>query len=242
MRPWPDSDIEVDQVWYPAAPGAAHLGRTSAYMSPDWDESDWCTLDAPGAVIDAPRAFNYRGQIVGLGGAGGHVCGTAADFLGQTLYNPDVEPVVYDDADIPACCDHVIAVQGGGEGDGTALFAGEVIPTPECFDAPLLQNGVTYSFTGVSGHVKWPPTRLVDNRFVVSISGAGYSDFFGYLSPLVPDCSFGTIVFDVIPPATGEFCIPHLGFFDELTPYVRVEDCPPDVTWTVRYEAGECPP
>lgn len=116
-RPFRNSDTQVDILWYPAREDAEVLGYDSAlnsldafeqrlwYVSPDINES-------PGE----PRPYS-RAKALPVP-TGKHVCGTEQDFAEGGLYDPEAEPIEYNQWGLPLCCPMASVVGGGGVGSG----------------------------------------------------------------------------------------------------------------------------
>jgi len=182
-------------VWYPAAPGAVHLGMPTVFTSCDWirdhhDNGEFdLTVGTVGEDPDSPRTFNGRQPIPELGGPGGHVCGTEADWLGESPFNEHAPSAELDEDGIPRCCERPIAIQGGAESGGEAEFTG-IVPSPTCVGAPLLNYNQEYQFVGQTGFVRWeiPENGLVHWIVTATAPGAG-TELYVNDPPL--SCEFG---------------------------------------------------
>lgn len=141
-------------MWYPAAPGAAHLDRPTAFLSRNWDD-DFYALSGPGEVYDTPRVYNHQRERLGLGD---HVCGTDEDFAQGAEYDPQAPPIEYDADGIPLCCDRVDVV-------GSALLGGPVTDSLYCASYRIICGAVNVL-------VNLNPPGLVD-QFWFGLDAAG---------------------------------------------------------------------
>lgn len=149
MRPFRDSDDEVDIIWYPAAPDAPVLGYPSRIQQLDNVNWPWMA-EGVGEVFDTPRPFVNRKVIPFL--PLNHVCGTAEDFEQGGTRNASLPPVLYDRNQIPICCGPPFLGQGGAVGTGTATVT---VTVPSSCGIP---GGTTMNYSdtvGRSGTTVW---------------------------------------------------------------------------------------
>jgi len=76
------------------------------------------TAQGVGEVYDTPRIYN--GQWEKEFANGDHVCGTPEDFAGHSVKDEELPEVVYNEQDLPMCCDPVFIGSGGAVAGGTA--------------------------------------------------------------------------------------------------------------------------
>lgn len=126
MRPFKDSDLEVDIVWYPAKPGAPCLAVPSVVCSLDWwkheSELGIFTGYKVGEVPDRPRTYN--GEKVKPLADGTHRCGTDEMFHDGAAFDPNVNRPKRPDG-LPTCCGDVVpGVAVGGKAPTTWAYGG----------------------------------------------------------------------------------------------------------------------
>lgn len=131
MRPFRDSDLEVDIVWYPADPDAIVLPFPSVVTNLEEMVMErslgiyagWPVGEVPGAL----RPYNAQ-TVKPLTGRGRY-CGTPSMFRNGAYYDPDVNRPKRPDG-LPLCC---------GEIPGLVQFTYQPFGL---FDAP--QSNMTY--------------------------------------------------------------------------------------------------
>lgn len=153
MRPFRDSDAEVDIVWYPCAPGARDLKYPSVVSSLDnWvQERDLGVYSgySVGEVPGAPRRYNAQKAKPGF--TGENPCGTAEMFADGALFG-DQHAEPRNAAGLPVCCGGVpqgVVIGGRVEfpprGSGV-LVGGRVEPS-----SPVIPTGGRVLVGGRSG-------------------------------------------------------------------------------------------
>lgn len=105
FKPFRDSSLEVDLVWYPALPTARVLPFPTFVVDLQDDVLEQSLGiyqgRAVGEVPGAPRPYNHQGTKPGTGT--GRFCGTAEMFRNGAYYDPDVHIDRRDDG-LPVCC------------------------------------------------------------------------------------------------------------------------------------------
>lgn len=105
MRPFKDSSLEVDIVWYPALPTAKVLPFPTFVHNLEedvWERPLGIFLGRDvGEVIGAPRSYN--GEQAKPNTGKGNWCGTAEMFRNGASYDPDVNIARRADG-LPVCC------------------------------------------------------------------------------------------------------------------------------------------
>lgn len=165
FRPFSDNATEVDLHWYPALPDAPVLDRPS-FVSLDSEPFPWAKSGF-GEVYNAERPWSPRKAVDGALGV--HVCGTDEQFSRGASYDPDIEPIVYGENGLPACCDVPDGIQGGVELSGSD---------------PVYLYGREYSYTEAGNpHVVLWRLGFVDVRW--STFNPPDSETWGLFSPIV---------------------------------------------------------
>lgn len=100
IRPFQDSDLQVQRRWYKVSEDTPLLGIPTPFMSGRYQAFPELNTGA-GAVWPCDIDYTRRGTPGGIPNA--HLCGTALDFQRGAVFNPSVH-VVYDDEWIPECC------------------------------------------------------------------------------------------------------------------------------------------
>lgn len=237
FRPFSDSDLEVDIVWYPARADAPVLPYPSVIQSrTNFPDESWA-IETPGEVYDAPRIRN--GERVKIGARGTHVCGSAADFAGLAKYNADLPPVLYDADGLPLCCGAAQPGRGGAVAGGASsaeyIPPGDVPPGTSCADAGVVELDTDYTWNA-DGRVlaTWvwdtAPTAAVYHVACVFDGFHGHMEF-GAGSDCAHMGFLGTLV------SSG--CVATVGVFSKLL--IQVTFSSVGGTFQFRVSAGACP-
>jgi len=117
VRPWEGSQDEVTLVWYKVPWSNPVLGMPSKFQSLDQCSYPW-VASGVGEVYNAPRLYNAQWSKPFADGA--HVCGTPEDFAGHSIRDESLPEVVYNEADLPLCCEPAFIGSGGAVAGGTA--------------------------------------------------------------------------------------------------------------------------
>ena len=134
-KPYPDSDLTEEILWYEARDDAPLLGMISANNNLAWDiDRDEYLETAVGQVVGAPwRVVQTAAHLLALGT---HVCGTAADFAGMGSYPGPDPPVTLRPDKLPFCCGALF--QGNG---GLGLGGSDIVTPANPVLAQVLSSG-----------------------------------------------------------------------------------------------------
>lgn len=149
-RPFRDSDLETDLVWYPALDTAPALPFPSAFTSLIWADEPW-DHDGPGEIyVDTIKNNWEKARPNALGT---HQCGTREDYVLGCVYDPNPPFVEYLPGQIPLCCGNNFLGSGGGVGGGRAAVTTLHPPCASCTCATEISLDTDYSwhFTAGSG-------------------------------------------------------------------------------------------
>jgi len=213
------SNVETLIRWRRAADDAPPLGRPSAFMSIDWldDGYDESPETEVGEVYGTPRPWTPSAPLVGLDYL--HVCGTDQDFAEGAQYDPERDPVLYDDQGLPVCC----------EGPAVPVFPLVVDfeiepnwdPGADCTTAQVIAVGETVTFPIGNGGQHWWWIQAAVNSvgsFVILPP-----------TPNDPDLKFagfngicGVILLPTFAEQTGNTPSPVGVFFANGNVYIRV--------------------
>jgi hypothetical protein len=236
-RPFRNSDVEVDIVWYPALPDAPALGFPSIMVSHflDFTGAVW---PPGGEVPNVPSPINFEPSKPGA--IGSHVCGTPEDFAEGGLYLPDDPPVTYRTDGLPSCCGAAAAGRGGLAlgGRSVVVVTNPITPGSTCSTATPLAVNTPVAFTVPHGFTGW---------FRVTVSGATrfkyYLDCptgFAGFSEFGPSCP-PTFSFGFFSGPSGPQCVdtPFATFGPFL--WVVIDATFATVTGTLQVSIGTCP-
>lgn len=110
VRPFRDSDTEVELVWYPAGDSVPALPYPSALFVQSWDRDQVDRLGVPLTTQHTPP-FNH--EPVKPLAFGLHQCGTRRDFAEGGHYDPNPPFVEYRPDGLPICCGLDFEGRGG---------------------------------------------------------------------------------------------------------------------------------
>ena len=112
-----------DILWYPARDDVPFKRGPNAISSNQWQADRWDEFDQVevGEDPEHPRTFVY--QPINPLAIGGHVCGTADDWAGDGVYDPEPPYVEYRPDGLPFCCGGLFAGEGGLVLGGEAYIA-----------------------------------------------------------------------------------------------------------------------
>lgn len=146
VRPFRNSDREVEIIWYP-------VPDTNPVLDVPSFTFNQINLADQGDVTNFPKAldndfvkvFQKRKPFA----VGQHRCGDAIDFAEGGLYLPDEPPPVFRPDGLPLCCGAAFEGVGGGMGGGVGeVSVVPLQPTPgtTCAAAPTIALDVVYSY------------------------------------------------------------------------------------------------
>ena len=225
--------------WYVARDDAPPLPFDSCILSRDWDANRWDTYEIPDDVGESNTApQSYNGQVSVPTAVADTICGEPEQFLGDSQWDPEAPIVERRPDGLPACCGWFVAGSGGIADGGSATVVVEppVEPGATCDDAFIMALDTTYVASWPVSSEHWWGWDLPPGTYRLITTG-----FPPVLSPgiilLAPDPDF---------PCSAFFFLEVEADCIGVDPVrrMRVGSYPtaPVPTYSLRIEAGTCPP
>ena len=192
-RLYPDSDEEFEIQWYIARDDAPLFRGPRAVNNLEWEKDrDEYLPTSVGEIYSSRRSTrNWRVKLLALGQ---HQCGTAADFAGDGVFDPDSPPVEYRPDHLPKCCGWAFEGAGGGVGSGGANMTWTASPVGDtCCDAGAADVGVTYAgsitVVGIGGFQYYRYT-LAAGSYTATTTWSGTTLALSTVATSGPTCDF----------------------------------------------------